>query len=48
MLTRMMMMMMKTRMMMNQKHLVSANLSLLSETLVARGACCCWVDMQEI
>ena len=30
------------------ENLVSANLSLLTETLVARGACCCWVEMQEI
>ena len=42
--------MMMTRMVMRMmmEYLVSANLSLLIETLVARGACCCWVDMQEI
>ena len=33
---------------MMMENLVSANLSLLTETLVARGACCCWVEMQEI
>ena len=35
-------------MVMTMEHLVSANLSLLRETLVASGACCCWVDMHEI
>ena len=29
-------------------HLVSANLSLLRETLVAKGSCCCCVEMHEI